>query len=428
MAVLEPFRAVRYTEYADTLGLLIAPPYDVIDEFVRRQLHERHPYNVIRLEYGYDAPERDRYAESARLWRQWLQEGVLVLDDQPTFTIYDQAFRLPEGVVLPSGKETYVRRVCFAAVPLEEFGKGRIHPHERTLSAPKTDRLRLLSACRANISPVLGILSDPEGLFHHLLNRLTTIREPFHQFRDEDETLHTLWRLDAPEDIAQLCDVADENPIVIADGHHRYETALAYRDQLRAISEKWTENHPANRVLMAVVSDRSEDLVVLPIHRIVEGVEPHLLQDFVRRLRDRFKVRVHSLAETSEKDFLRHLIASSGITYGFYLGGDRFYEAFREENDGELAIARLHSEVLRPLLKVDTDDPSDQRRVSYTIRLDEALEAIRTGRAQLAAFTKPPTVADVERFAFSGRTMPQKSTYFYPKLPTGLVMRPIEIQ
>jgi uncharacterized protein (DUF1015 family) len=440
--LLQPFRALRFApERVPALAEVLAPPYDVISDSLRDALHSRHPYNIVRLELGYDTPQEDRYARAARLLNEWRNEGWLVEDAAPAFYVYEQSFRLPEGVRLLRPKAVYYRRALFAAVRLEPLGAATIFPHERTLSAPKADRLRLLRACRANLSPVCGVLSDHRLLLDEFLDEACGNRAPLCMAEEESGDTHTLWRVDGPNACARLSSALRNETMVIADGHHRYETALAYRDERRASVSAWSPSHPVNFVLAALVSAQSEGLVILPIHRLVRGADPAPIRRLPDLLRAAFDVSVLPFAPETENtvldELLRHIQTSSQTVFGLYAGGEHFLEArLRDtrasDRQGEphaltrLDVVRLHALLLKGVLGVDTDSAAGQEQVTYTIRPDEAIARVRGGTHQLAVFLKGPTMEDIEAAARAGTTMPQKSTYFHPKLPTGLLLRRLD--
>jgi len=434
LPIVRPFRGLRYTRAAGELAHVVAPPYDIISEDARRALHERSPHNIVRIELGYDAPDRDRYAESARLLRDWQTSGVLAMDPTASFYLHEQTFLLPPGVRGVHVSERRSRLALHAAVGLVPWSQGSILPHERTLSAAKEDRLRLISTCQANVSPVFGIASDPAGALERALREMKDRATPLGVVSDGGGQEHRLWSITEPDDIARIEAALAADTITIADGHHRYETSLAYRDAARQRSAGWSDDHPANSVLMAIVSAHSDALAILPIHRVIAGVDRARRDALSRSLAEAFDVEHVPLRQGTPADLdalLSRLASEPDTQFAVYIGGDTAYALrLRHAGDsspvGSLGVTRLHTHVLRDLLEIDTDTHTGQSRVSYTTAADEATGAVRAGRADLAVLMQGCTMRHIERVARAGETMPQKSTYFYPKLPTGLVLRRID--
>ncbi len=412
MTRIEPFRGMRYNpEAVGSIADVISPPYDVISPKAQQELHNRHPANFVRLEYGRHGGGEDRYASARRLMNAWLHDGTLMEEDRPAFYVYEQTFQLPEAEHVERRRLT-----AFAAIKLEPWGNG-VYPHERTLAAPKADRMRLMEACRANLSPILGVAQDPQGIFNNALRETADASEPAVDVVDPLGQRHRLWVVHQPSEIARIQHAFDGAGVTIADGHHRYETALAYRSR-----------HPsgaADFALIGLTSSGAEDLVILPIHRLISGAAPERLSTLAENLTKTFHIRRRRLDEE---------LTDKKVDFSLYLGGEELLDAkLRGDAVGaladlpaalaELPVSKLHAVLLRETLHIDTNEEAGQRQVSYTARRTEALEKVRGGEAQLAALTSPLPMSAVEKTARAGCAMPQKSTYFYPKLPSGLVAR-----
>ena len=399
---------------AGSIAELIAPPYDVISSEAQQALLDRHPANFVRLEYGKHGGGSDRYESARDLLESWLRGGILIEDETPALYVYEQTFQLPET------QEERRRLKTFAAVRLEPWG-GSVYPHERTLTAPKQDRMRLMEACRANLSPILGVAQDPKGAFNAALREAADGADPIVDAADDLGQRHRLWRVDEAAAVSRIQSAFGGTSVTIADGHHRYETSLAYQQRHGA---RHTSGD-ADYTLMGVVSSGSEDLAILPIHRLASGVSAERLAELPAALERSFHVQRRRVDER---------LPDAEVDFSLYLGGGELLDAtLREESRGalsglppalaELSVSKLHAALLRDLLGVDTNEEAGQRQVSYTARLGEALEKVRSGEAQLAALTRPIAMEEVERAARAGVPMPQKSTYFYPKLPSGLAAR-----
>jgi uncharacterized protein (DUF1015 family) len=360
VATLRPFRAARYeTGRAGPLEHLVAPPYDVISPVERRRLAERSPYNVVRLTLP------DSEAEAARLWGAWQGEGVLARDAEPALWWLVQDYVGPDAVAR-------TREGLVGSLRLEPYSAGVVLPHERTHAGPKEGRLRLLRATRVELEPIFllyeGRLDRPQG-------------EPDLDV-ELDGVRNRLWRLegDAPPELADA-------QLLIADGHHRYETALAFHDEDGSEASAW--------MLAVVVPTAQEGLTIFPTHRVVErvGEEPAVAPDGDART-------ALERIEAEPRDRSAAVLYRRGQT-GIVRGGEG-------ELDPEL-VERFHPE-----------------GVSYTPRLDEAVAAVDSGAAEAAFLLRPPTIGQVAAVARSGGTMPQKSTYFYPKLLSGLLFHPLD--
>ncbi len=428
MALIEPFRALRYAPHlADVIADVIAPPYDVISPELQQQLHARHPANFIRLEYGQDTHDADRYAHAGATLDEWTRDGTLVRDDTPAYYVYEQTFTLPDGVDAPDARAEYRRRAVFAAVGLEPWG-GTIHPHEKTLAGPKKDRLQLMAATRANLSPVFAIASDPDRSIDKALGDAAGRGKLLYDGTDSQGQTHRLWRADGAV-AADLRQKLDGASLTIADGHHRYETALAYRDQARADAPSACASES---VMMSIVSSQSDELIILPAYRLLSGLAPDTIASLPKRLAEggHGVDEAPTTAGTDDVDaMLAAVRAEAASTFGLSIAGGRSYTVARPASSGtgaDLDVAYLHERLLPEYLGVDTNEPSGQAHVRYTVSRDHALNAVRSGEAQAAVFVRGVTMAEVERVARSGGTMPQKSTYFYPKMPSGLVARRLD--
>lgn len=435
MADVRPFRALRYDPaVAGDPSRLVAPPYDVIGPDEQRRLYEASPYNVVRLEYGEerpdDAPGGDRYSRAAADLRRWRAEGALVLDERPRCYLYEQEFT-------HEGRRR--RRALMAAVRLEPWERGVILPHERTLPKPKEDRLRLLRSVRANISPVFGLYRDGAALAGLIEPEGTPLLEA----TTPDGQRHRLFAL--PErNHAAIAEAFSRRAIYVADGHHRYETALAYRDERRAQTAQWTGEEPENFVLMALVAADDPGLVVLPAHRVLRPpVVPHDLMPRLSRFFDIDDVTPRSWDGTALLRLLARLAATGRKTVAFgalgleeqrqhllrltsFSAAEPLLPADKPAVWKRLDVAVLQHVVLKACLGIDESAVAEGEVVSYTEDAEQARLAVERGRARLAFLLNPTPVEHILAVADAGERMPQKSTYFYPKLATGLVMYPFE--
>ncbi len=422
MVDIAPFRGLRY---APSLRCdpVYSPPYDVIDAQRRAELMGGSPHNVVHVTLGPDPTPAAWYDEAARRFRAWRSQGVLVRDACPCFYAYEQAFDGPDGKAL-------VRRGFFARVRLVPWGQG-IHPHEKTRSGPKADRLRLMRALHAQESPVFGMYRDPDGALDGLLgappsDATTTL--------DTDGVRHTCWPLTSPELLTQMGGYLQERDVVIADGHHRYETALAYRDLIRETAPG-SPSSSHDYVLMYLTPADGDGLVILPTHRVVTAPlpldEPQLLAALERTFTLEPVTAGLPLAE-------RHG-AGDQITLGMCLSSGNWLLTLRDRASAhaaappdqprelaELDVAVLQNLILAPHLGITADTLAHGDAVRYTIHADEARLAVREGCASAAFLLNPTSVDQVWRAAVAGVTMPQKSTYFFPKLLTGLVINPLD--
>jgi uncharacterized protein (DUF1015 family) len=436
LADIRPFRGLRYRPgVAANLADLLAPPFDVISTETQRFLLRRHPANVVRLELGEerpgDTPQDNRYTRAAATLRRWLAEGVLAVDPQPAVYVYDQEFF--------RGGRLLRRRSLLALARLEPWEKGVVRPHEHTLAAPKEDRLKLLRHCRTSFSPVFALYRDPDGQLRAAMAQPTKAA-PLALAREPGSETHTLYSLADEASIEAVRGLFGEQTLYIADGHHRYETALAYREERR--TARWSGEEPENFTFMALTAVEDTGLVVLPIHRVVRVTG--IPDDLPARLEGPFLVE--DLGPVGDGGLLRDALArlseagSHGPAYvavgpgpsRLWLLRPRDPEALRASLPPNtppawraLDVALLQYAVLEGLLGIDSARLTHGDALEYTEDGAEAVEAVATGRAPLAFLVNAAPVDQILAVADAGERMPQKSTFFYPKLATGLVMYPL---
>jgi uncharacterized protein (DUF1015 family) len=417
-------------------ALVVSPPYDVISPDRQRQLLDRDPRNIVRLDLPPDEPgdEPDaRYRRAARTLAQWRSDGTLAKDPRPSIYAYEQTYRPP------GSSDRRTQRGFFARVRLEPFGPdGGILPHERTLAGPREDRYRLLRATGVNTSPVVGLYADAEGAAHAALQELAAM-DPALDFVDDEEVRHRMWI--APDDgspdgpIARSLAAASSGPITIADGHHRYVTALRYRDE-RRMSRSCEEDPAFDYVLMLLLDAAHEPLTVLPTHRLVRELGGDVLDRLCSGIGDWFDSRPATRDELAAAFTSGADMPGGRGRFGLWTraGGhllDARAMAFRDAVTGGEALRRLDVTLLESALErlagIDAEAISGGR-LAFTKSAAEALDLVDAGADGVdAAFLLEPTpVADVIAVASEGDVMPQKSTYFYPKAASGLVINPHE--
>uniref|UniRef100_A0A7C2IZM9 DUF1015 domain-containing protein n=1 Tax=Ammonifex degensii TaxID=42838 RepID=A0A7C2IZM9_9THEO len=420
MAEITPIRGYRYSTRIPDPAAVIAPPYDVIDQPAQQLFYARHPYNIIRLEYGAALPEdsatNNRYTRAAELFKQWRKEGVLVEENQPALYLYEQTFTV-------DGRRR-TRRGFFCGLKLEPYG-ANILPHEETLPAAKADRLALLSACRAQFSPIFGLYSDPAQRLNRLLTSICR-DEPVYAFTDDEQQAHRLWVVTDTETITTVKTFLANQRVFIADGHHRYETALKYRAQRRAAGAP-SGIAPYDWTLTLLVNIYDPGLVILPTHRLVKTPPDFALADFLAAAGSLFTI------QKAEK---RRLLSPSGkYAFGLHTRNEGFILTLKKGLDPaeiigadkppvwkRLAVNVLHALLLEKHLGISESECAAENRIGYTHSPAEALALVKNGTWDLAFFIGPPEITEVIAVAEAGEKMPQKSTYFYPKVPTGLVI------
>lgn len=436
MADVQPLRGMRYaSEIVGNVGHLVTPPYDVISEEAQARYYQRNPYNVIRLELSRDEPGdnslNNRYTRAAETLAEWRLQGILRQDALPAYYLYQQRFT--------QNGQDYARTSLLARVRLEPWSERVVLPHEHTMSKPKLDRLKLMRATAMNLSPLMSLYDDPQGRIRKLLSAYVANPEVF--FSDEVGEEHLLHAITDSQQIALIQNFFSERQLYIADGHHRYETALNYREEVLEQRRQLRADDAANFVLMALIDIDDPGLVVLPTHRLVF----HLSQDALNaltteRLARYFTLRTLEQRDERNADALLRELAEAGKSAPSLIvhtaehtwllslneqGRAHMAESGHSNPWNELDVAVAHTLVLEDLLGLDAADMSAGTHIRYTRDAQLALEAVQKGDAQLALLLNPTRVRQVCEVADADDKMPQKSTYFYPKLITGLVMNPL---
>jgi uncharacterized protein (DUF1015 family) len=420
---VSPFRGIRYNQSTvGDLARVICPPYDVISPEQQRLYYKKSDYNAIRLEFP--EPTTDRYERAAMTFQQWLKQGVLEYDSVSAFYLHEHQFKY-------SGKKM-VRRGVIARVKLGPWGSG-IFPHEETSSRDKSDRLQLVRACRANFSPLFSLYEDSQQQITPILSHvaqekpLMSLRTGRGNFPDSDEA-HSVWAVTNPEIKRQLVKLLSSQPIYIADGHHRYETALTYgqeRTQEQPLSGKGAFNY----VVMELVEFSDPGLLVLPLHRLVRGIGASSLVGLGDRLGDFFTLESVPLRTGSWHLPVDSCLGVLGLQVGSLVvlrkRQDVSLEAMMPGNRSqayrEFGVSILNHIILDAVLSEAKD-----LDVAYTVNVKEAYQQIKEGKYQLAFLLHPPGPEMVKAVAGAQDRMPRKSTYFYPKLPAGLVINPLD--
>jgi uncharacterized protein (DUF1015 family) len=398
------------------LGDVVAPPYDVIDDRQRAELAARSQYNVVELDLPRDPGGGDPYEHAAQLLEQWTGEGSLTQDSGPTIWALEQDYTARDGSRL-------TRRGFLARVKLTPYGEG-IRPHERTQPGPKEDRLRLTRATRHNLSPIFAL--HPGDAWRHLERAVDGA--PWGEVTDGDGTTHRIWRIDDPAVHHAIAEELAPGELLIADGHHRYETALAYQREVG-------EGTPADYVLMALVSLEDPGLTVFPTHRLLSGLgddasKQEALGSGLKELFEVEEVPTDELdpAGTDGVGVFGYVDSHFQRAYRLRLASNPALHpalAGRSEAYRTLDAAILEELILKGILGISTDDIAAKRGIGYTPSIDEALAKLDAGDYQSAFVLRPTPVDQVREVAAAGETMPPKSTYFFPKLLTGLVFNPL---
>ena len=416
MADVSPLHALHYAlDRVGGLQPVVAPPYDVIDAAQRAELAARSPYNVVEI----DLPQGngDAYANAAQRFEAWQRDGVITRDPEPALWALAQGYTGPNG-------HSYTRRGIFARVRVEEYGPGRIRPHERTHPGPREDRLRLTRATRANLSPIFSLYDDPGGEAWSAIAPHTE-RAPWAQVTDEDGTEHRLWRVGEADAAAAVGAALRDTELLIADGHHRYETARVYAEE---VGGEGAHRH----VLMCLVAMQDPGLTVFPTHRLLNG-----LSEAGREALTEAIARDWEIEEVSPE----HLQpAGDGRLRVGYLDAQHHRPQMLTLRDPAIADAalpgkpepcrRLDTAVLEALilqgaLGMTEDDISHLDGLEYARSTEQARERVQAGAADVAFFMAPTPVERVRDVAAAGETMPPKSTYFFPKVLTGMVFHPL---
>ncbi len=422
MADVQPLRALHYDPaVAGPLADVVAPPYDVIDSTQRAELIERSPFNVVAVDLPQGEP--DRYESAREQFEAWQAQGALVRDEQPALWAHTQDYVGPDG-------ERRTRRGFFCRVRIEGYGPGRVRPHERTHPGPKEDRLRLTRATRANISPIFSLYSDPQNAAWTALAPATE-QPPYGEVSDADGTVHRLWRVADPQAITAVQAATRDAELLIADGHHRYETMQAYAEEVEAAGTPPNDEH--RYILMCLVALEDPGLTVFPTHRLVNKLDEQRRAALAAALARDFEMREVPL------DLLAPSPGEGPLELGYVTSDDeRAYRlTLKDQKIADDALSG-HSQAYRHLdtgiletlllkgaLGLSDDDISHFNGLFYARDTDEALRVVRSGEYDAAFLMRPTPIEQVRDVAAEGENMPPKSTYFFPKLLTGLLFNPL---
>jgi uncharacterized protein (DUF1015 family) len=420
MADVQPLRAIRYNPALD-LSLAVCPPFDTISPEEQQRLYERSLYNAVRIELA-KSNGGTRYENAARTLAEWLGDSTLLRDESPAYYLYRQSF--------PHGNTSYTRTILFARLRVVPWSEGTVLPHEQTFGAPKEDRIQNMRATKLNGSPVFLLYRDEAGEVRHATE---TGGSRTVKFRTEDGQGHSITRIDDPDAIAALQRAFGNENLYIADGHHRYETALAYRDEVRSQSASWSGDEPANFALVALVAADDPGLLVLPIHRVTS------IGDGWSAVRPRLEAMFN--IEPVTGDIAAAVAARAGEpVFGFVASDspgnllltvkdadavDRALPADRSAAWKALDYSAANHAIMQACLGLTTEQMKDYKTVQFTEDAEDAEAAVRGGGARYAVVLNPISAHRVLELADAGERMPQKSTFFYPKVPTGIVFNPV---
>ncbi len=415
MTEVRPFRAYRYTPRAGRLDDLVTQPYDKITREMQAAYLERSPYNLVRIVLGprseQDSPDDNVYTRAARYFQEWLQAGILAQDPEPAFYVYSQEFTLPES-------SERLTRVGFIGLgPVVDYSQGIVFRHERTLNEPKRDRLELLHHTRAHFESIFVLYPDPDCTVERVLQRFLE-QPPLASAVDEYGTLNRIWRVVDPEACRAIQQAMRDKKLLIADGHHRYETALAF-------AKEHPELDAARFAMMTFVNLYSPGLRILATHRVLRGRAPSSIDALRKAISGLGRLRwglrleeLRSLLERPDSELVR-----IGLTW-WDQQGLGLLEAPRSGD--QLDLEFLHNQILAGLLGLNEQLVAEAQPIEYVRGIAEAIELVRSGAAWAAFLLPPVGVDDVARIAFKGGLMPQKSTDFYPKLLSGLTIYRLE--
>lgn len=422
MADVQPLRALHYDPaVAGPLADVVAPPYDVIDADQRAALIERSPFNVVAVDLPQGEP--DPYESARERFEDWQARGVLARDERPALWAHTQDYVGPDG-------ERRTRRGFFCRVRIEGYGPGRVRPHERTHPGPKEDRLRLTRATKANVSPIFSLYSDPENAAWSALAPATE-QAPYGEVTDGDGTVHRLWRVADPQAIAVVQAATRDAELLIADGHHRYETMQAYAEEVEAAGTPANDEH--RYILMCLVALEDPGLTVFPTHRLVNKLDRQRRAALAAALERDFEIREVALEQIAPPPGegtleLGYVTSEDARAYRLTLKDQRIAdEALSGHSEAyrHLDTGILETLLLKGALGLGDDDISHFNGLFYARDTVEALRVVRSGEYDAAFLMRPTPIEQVRDVAAEGENMPPKSTYFFPKLLTGLLLNPL---
>lgn len=435
MAEVVPFRGVLYnTDIITNMADVVAPPYDVISPKEQEGFYHQHPQNVIRLILGKsdagDSGQQDIHNRAAAYFYQWMEDKTLVRDPEPALYLTSVSFQV--------GDETVTRYGVIGNVRLESFDKGIILPHERTFSKVKSERLNLMQVCHTNFSPIFGLYPDGNGVLSKLQER-AGIQAPDMDLVDGKGLRHKLWRIVDPETQTHVSSCLKDQCIYIADGHHRYETALNYRDWVKENTSGFDENHPANFVMMSLSSLKDPGMVIFPAHRLLKNVQVAEMDELLSKAETHFDIHVYSteagmdaalnefdqvLAAHCDKNTIGLYMKHQGAIYVMVLKEGVMARLFADELPEALRVldvSVLTRLLMMELLGFDQARLDDATQIGYATTSQDAVAAVQKGEADMALILNPTKIEQVQRVSEEGLIMPRKSTYFYPKVVSGQV-------
>jgi uncharacterized protein (DUF1015 family) len=432
VADIKPFRGLQYDpELVGDISAVITPPYDVISAEGQSRYYQINPHNMIRLDYGQerhaDSPKDNRYTRAAETLADWQQKGVLKRDERPALYLVEHRF------THQGSKKS--RFSLFARVRLEDLGSGDIRPHEMTMKGPSEDRLQLLRACNANLSPIMGLFRHRQGSIESVFRN--SLGEPSASAVDEEGVKYSMWAITDEEAIDRARDLLADRTVYIADGHHRYATALTYRRERLAAKSSSGGNEAFNFVMMTLTPAEDPDLIMMPTHRLVRGLGHKMLSSLKDEWNIYFDKELLSPAATPTEtigSWTETLGQQHEMTFGLYGIDGNSLCLLRAKPEmmlpvqpsalGDLDVFILHQVILRQMLGIDSSE-KEEECLAYTRDGLETISRVDNGEYQLAFLLNPTPIERMLAVADEGVKMPPKSTYFYPKTPSGLVINPL---
>ena len=407
---IKSFRGITYNKDKVKIEDVVAPPYDVISPEEQEKYYKKSEYNIIRLILGKiyedDDETNNRYTRARDFFKSWLKEKILIQDSEEKIYYLEEDFEI-------NGKR-FKREGFIVLIKLEEFEKGNILPHEKTLRGPKIDRFNLIKECRANFSQIFGIFSDPLLESINLLKDCACSNSPYFSFKFNNID-YSFWKLGDKDLMSKLKEIMENKVIFIADGHHRYETALEYRNFMRKkLNVSNSTEYPFDYVMIYLCPMEDDGLIVLPTHRLVKNIELNT-QNFLEKVKSYFEItKIASVKEIQINEFI------------FYDGKNFYHLKLKNKIQEKLDVEILEELIFKNILKITEDEITNKTKIDYIKDEKEGIELVKNNQYSALFIVNPPTIDQIKNIALKKGILPQKSTFFYPKLLTGLVINSLE--